>query len=169
MIDHIPADLRLLAAAGLLVLAVAAGWAANGWRLGAEIAELKAGHADVINQINEESARKLAEMTAERDAKQSLITKIDIERLKNAQQIEIEMSALRAAVADGRRRLSVRASCPAAATMPKAATGSSMDASAAPELDPGARQDYFTLRAGIIDTEAELAACKRIAVAQAAP
>lgn len=153
----------------VLALAFIAGWSINGWRLGEKIADLKAGNAEMLRGINEESERRLAEMTAERDAKQSLITKIDLERLKNAQQIEIEMSALRAAVADGRRRLSVRASCPAAATMPKAATGSGMDASAAPELDPGARQDYFTLRAGIVDTEAELAACKRIAVAQAAP
>jgi hypothetical protein len=157
----IPAQFRLLALVALVGAGFVAGWVSNGWRLGSKLAYQNAKHTETLRQITEQSAAKLAELTAERDAKQALITKIDLEHLKRAQAHEIELSSLRAAVDDGRKRLSVRANCPA---MPHAAAGSGVAQPGQAELDPDARQAYYDLRAGIVSIESELRACKAIAV-----
>lgn len=55
-------DPRLYIAAGALVVAFSAGWLANGWRLNAEIADIRADHADKererVAQINSELLRR---------------------------------------------------------------------------------------------------------------
>lgn len=79
------------------------------------------------------TTRELLLDNAERDKKHT-------QELKDAQD---QNQRLRADVADARQRLLVRARCPAVPA--KAGAGGLADAGAA-ELDPDARQDYFTLR-----------------------
>lgn len=70
---------------------------------------------------------------------------------------ENETSALERAVADGTKRLRVKASCPAVradGTIPGGAGGGQ------PELDASARQDYYALRRGIDRQYAELQFCR---------
>lgn len=70
---------------------------------------------------------------------------------------ENETSALERAVADGTKRLRVKASCPtvrADGTVPGGAV------SGTAELDPALRQDYFALRRGLDRQYAELQFCR---------
>ena len=79
------------------------------------------------------TTRELLLDNAERDKKHT-------QELKDAQD---QNQRLRADVADARQRLLVRARCPAVPA--ETGAGGLADAGAA-ELDPDARQDYFTLR-----------------------
>lgn len=70
---------------------------------------------------------------------------------------ENETSALERDVADGTKRLRVKASCPtvrADGTVPGGAV------SGTAELDPAVRQDYFALRRGLDRQYAELQFCR---------
>lgn len=70
---------------------------------------------------------------------------------------ENETSALERAVADGTKRLRVKASCPAVradGTVPGGAV------SGTAELDPAVRQDYFLLKRGLDRQYAELQFCR---------
>lgn len=70
---------------------------------------------------------------------------------------ENETSALERAVADGTKRLRVKASCPAVRTDGTVSGGA---VSGTAELDPAVRQDYFALRRGLDQQYAELQFCR---------
>lgn len=70
---------------------------------------------------------------------------------------ENETSALERAIADGTKRLRIKASCPAVSTdgtVPGAVV------SGTAELDPAARSDYFELKRGLDRQYAELQFCR---------
>jgi len=79
------------------------------------------------------TTRELLLDNAERDKKHT-------QELKNAQD---QNQRLRADVADARQRLLVRARCPA---VPADTAPAGLADAGTAELDPDARQDYFTLR-----------------------
>ena len=60
---------------------------------------------------------------------------------------ENETSALERAVADGTKRLSIRATCPAAVRTDGTLSGGTGGGTA--ELEPAARSDYYALRRGL--------------------
>ena len=70
---------------------------------------------------------------------------------------ENETSALELAVADGTKRLRVKASCPAVRTDGTVPGGA---VSGTAELEPSARFDYYALRRGIDRQFAELQFCR---------
>ena len=70
---------------------------------------------------------------------------------------ENETSALERAVADGSKRLRVKASCPA---VPYAGTVSGGTVSGTAELDASVRSDYFLLKRGLDRQYAELQFCR---------
>lgn len=70
---------------------------------------------------------------------------------------ENETSALELAIADGTKRLRVKASCPA---VPSAGAVPGGAVSGTAELDPAVRQDYFALRRGLDRQYAELQFCR---------
>jgi prophage endopeptidase len=84
-----------------------------------------------------EAARISGEMLAARDD-------IDRTRTQELNHARTEIDTLRLAVADGRQRLRINATCSAAGTE-KASAGGVADAGTA-ELAADARPDYFTLR-----------------------
>jgi prophage endopeptidase len=84
-----------------------------------------------------EAARISGEMLAARDD-------IDRTRTQDLNHARTEIDTLRLAVADGRQRLRINATCSAAGTE-KASAGGVADAGTA-ELAADARPDYFTLR-----------------------
>jgi prophage endopeptidase len=84
-----------------------------------------------------EAARISSEMLAARDD-------IDRTRTQELNHARTEIDTLRLAVADGRQRLRINATCSAAGTE-KASAGGVADAGTA-ELAADARSDYFTLR-----------------------
>lgn len=71
---------------------------------------------------------------------------------------ENETTALERAVADGTKRLSIRATCPAAVRADGTVPGGAVSGTA--ELDPSVRQDYFELKRGLDRQFAELQFCR---------
>lgn len=71
---------------------------------------------------------------------------------------ENETSALERAVADGTKRLSIRATCPAAVRADGTVPGGAVSGTA--ELDASARSDYFLLKKGLDRQFAELQFCR---------
>lgn len=86
-----------------------------------------------------EAARISGEMLAERDA-------IDQRNTKELTDALTENERLRRAVGDGTGRLHVRATCPAAGSVPTTAATARMADAGRAELAADARPDYFTLR-----------------------
>ncbi|WP_342653519.1 lysis protein [Pseudomonas sp. F3-2] len=84
-----------------------------------------------------DAARISGEMLAARDA-------IDLKRTEELNLASAQNAALQRDVDDGRKRLSVRATCKPAVPAPTGAAG--VADAATPELAADARQDYFTLR-----------------------
>jgi prophage endopeptidase len=70
---------------------------------------------------------------------------------------ENETSALERAVADGSKRLRIKASCPAVRADGTVSGGA---VSGTAELEPAARQDYWDLRRGLDRQYAELQFCR---------
>lgn len=86
-----------------------------------------------------EAARISGEMLAERDA-------IDQQNTKELTDALTENKRLRRSVGDGTGRLHVRATCPAAGSVPAAAGTARVADAGRAELTADARLDYFTLR-----------------------
>lgn len=86
-----------------------------------------------------EAARISGEMLAERDA-------IDQQNTKELTDALTENKRLRRSVGDGTGRLHVRATCPAAGSMPAAAGTARVADAGRAELAADARPDYFTFR-----------------------
>ncbi|BAR92417.1 lysozyme [Pseudomonas phage PS-1] len=124
---------KLIAAGVVLALAFGVGWAVNGWRLAAITSDLKAEHAAYRAAISSEHAQKLAVLAGEQEVLQQRLSILDQQRYGELRHAQQEIERLSAAVADGSRRLSVRASCPATASGLSAATGTG-------RLDDGAQR-----------------------------
>lgn len=71
---------------------------------------------------------------------------------------ENETSALERAVADGTKRLSIRATCPAAVRPDGTVPGGAVSGTS--ELEPAARQDYYRLRRAADRQYADLQFCR---------
>lgn len=71
---------------------------------------------------------------------------------------ENETSALERAVADGAKRLRIKATCPAAVRADGTVPGGAVSGTA--ELDASARSDYFELKRGLDRQFAELQFCR---------
>lgn len=130
---------RLIAAGAALVLAFAAGWVAQGWRMGAEYAALEMRYATRLSQAQENALKEYARLEKVKD---DAIREAEIEAEKNA------VAAAAAARAADRLRgdvASLRASIAAAprATVDQyAATASELLADCGRELaDVAAKAD----------------------------
>ncbi|QIL72334.1 hypothetical protein G7048_19420 [Diaphorobacter sp. HDW4B] len=95
------AQLKVLIAAVLFALGLATGWAVNGWRTGADLADVKRQHAEVLAGI----ARKTTDaVTAVRKLEQAANTAISIADKSATERIaknDQENRSLRACVAAG--------------------------------------------------------------------
>lgn len=107
-----------------------------------------------IDQANTQVAR--LEQQA-RQATQALQARDDLDkqRFQEMSDAKNQIDSLRDQLAAGTKRVLVRATCQA--TVPAAASTSSMDDAREPALTATARQDYLRLREQIVTTEAQLA------------
>lgn len=153
---------KLAIAAGALAVAFGAGWAVNGWRVGTQVADLKASHAEVVKIAAQAAAKQLTDAYAQRDAKQDELNRIAADGLASLKKANDETERLRRCVADGSCGLRIRATCPANPLgVPSAADGGSVGAGAGAVLTSDAGQDYFALRANIARTEETLMTCQK--------
>lgn len=101
---------------------------------------------EYFNKLNDAAAKARAETEVIR------ATFIDYKAGK-----ENETAALERAVADGNKRLRVKASCPGVSSTGTLSSGAS---SGAPELDASARRDYFRLKRGLDEQFGLLQFCR---------
>lgn len=114
---------KLIAAGVVLALAFGAGMVVRGWWAAAIISDLNAEHAAYREAISREHAQNLVVLAGEQKALQQRLATLDQQRYGELRHAQQEIDRLSAAVADGSRRLSVRASCPASAGDVSSATG----------------------------------------------
>ncbi|MEB4676082.1 lysis protein [Enterobacteriaceae bacterium G50] len=137
-----------LVTAGLVLAVVALGWAADhyhgkavDWRDTAHRYQRLAGtQADAIADMNE---------------RQQSLAELDKKHTEALSAAKTENNNLRRQLADGSRRMYVRAKCPVSGTA-KAAGADSMGHAAPVELAAGAGQNILNIRAGIISDQEKL-------------
>ena len=142
------------AIAAICAASLATGWTANGWRLGeqmqAERNEWKATEKRRADAAQSEAQRRADEQYAADKLAQQEITDAE----KKAAELERCIDAGRGCGL--RVRVTPRA-CPGVPAGEAAGVGAGSEQTA--ELDPAVRQDYRTLRAGIIRLEQALKVC----------
>ncbi|WP_315809511.1 lysis system i-spanin subunit Rz [Pseudomonas sp. C9-3] len=123
----------------LLSLAAAAGWIANGWRLGQQIEQHQAAFQADLSTINLAAAKAQQEANEQRQALAKAIQQDSATRYQEYTDAQHQNAQLRADLLTAQRRLSVKVSgCSAAAQVPgTAGTGSVGDAGGRADLDPG--------------------------------
>ena len=127
-----------------------AAWYVQGLRWDSDVADIRHASDTAIVANVDAVSQQLIASRAQTEAIRA--TFIDYKTGK-----ENEISALDRAVADGTKRLRVKASCPAVradGTIPGGAGNGTA------ELDPAVRQDYFALRRGLDRQFAELQFCR---------
>lgn len=136
-------------AAGLAVAAllVAAGWMANGWRLGEQMASYR-------EQVTARAAQQVQQAQAESEQQQQALAEIDKQHTQELVNAKSQIADLSDAVAAGRRRLRISAQCPSSVSAPGTATG--VDDGGAARLDDAAQRDYFRLRRRIAITNQQI-------------
>jgi len=133
------------------LIGASAAWYVQGLRWDSDVADIRhasdtaiAANVDAVNQ-------QLIASRAQTEAIRA--TFIEYKAGK-----ENETSALERAVADGTKRLRIKATCPAAVRADGTVSGGAVSGTA--ELDPAVRQDYFALRRGLDRQYAELQFCR---------
>lgn len=145
--------LRLWLAAAGLAAAFAAGWAANGWRLGAN-------HAAEALARSQATVRWMEAADAERLALQTKLTASDDAAAAKLRSAQDETNRLRDCLRAGTCGLRVNVAAPRCPDLPEAAPGAGVDSAAGARLDPDAESAYFALRDGIDRVQAKLTACQ---------
>jgi len=133
MLGLIPSQYKLIAA-GVAVLALMAISATGAWKWQAnsyerQISEIRGGHAEA-------NAATIRKHQAERLGLEKRLAANDQQRYGELRHAQQEIDRLSAAVADGSRRLSVRASCPAVGVPGTASAGSLDDGTQRADIHP---------------------------------
>lgn len=151
-------------------LAFSSAWGIQALRWDTNVAEIQRDHGAVIDEFIE-ADRKATQatlieqqrLTAERDTANTKYTDLAAQRAKELQDAENKINQLERDVADGTRRLRIRANCPVATPttgLPQAGADATGTGAGTAELDPIARQAYFELRRGIERQEYLLNLCR---------
>ncbi|AZV94499.1 lysis protein [Pseudomonas sp. S 311-6] len=144
-------------AAGMLLAA-----APLSWRHDAAIAKLERQQATAMAAQSADAAQRLQAAHEELAARQTEWAETEARLYGELRNAENDNESLRADVDAGRRRLLVRAACPASSVtgLPDTSTAAGLGHGATDELDPAARPAYFALRSGIERVTAQLEACQ---------
>ena len=113
---------RLIGTAAALLAAFCAAWVIQGWRLGGQMADIRAEWSETLTKTAQANAAVIIEQQRKSQALADELASLDQQRYGELRHAQQQIDSLSAALADGTRRLSVRASCPAAAGDVSAAT-----------------------------------------------
>lgn len=149
----------------LMALAGAAGWGINGWRLASQVAEAKTEtanersvHQADLAAISNAAAQQVTQALAKQQKAQQALADLDRKHSEEMQNAKDENDRLRGDVADGRRWLQLKASCPTnSSNVPNAAGASGLADGAGPRLDDAAERDYWRLRDDITTARNQIA------------
>lgn len=153
------------AAVVLLAVGIGIGWSLNGWRLSGQVADAKAetanartAHQADLAAISNAAAQQVREALAKQQEAQQAVAELDRKHTEELKSAKDENDRLRGDVADGRRRLQLKASCPADSRNLSKATGASgLADGAGPRLDDSAERNYWRLRDDINTARSQIA------------
>lgn len=152
---------KTIVAGVALAVAFVAGWLANSWRLGVQIAEIRQDHETQLRLTAEANAAVILKQQADRLALEKRLAHIDTtstEKLTYAQAENDRLERLYAAADDERRRLRIEARIARNDATVSAASGSgSVGDATSVELSPAAGRAVWDLRRAMIEDRAKLA------------
>jgi len=118
----------------------------------------KTQHAEVLRNLAEKTRATYEAVMLDQTARAQAVAALDKKHTKELTDARTENSRLADAVRSGKRRLRLRASCPATGTGVPPATGATgMADGPGPRLDESAERDYFSLRDGIATAQQQIA------------
>lgn len=157
--------LRIAALLLVVALVFGAGWKVKGAMDSETIADLRVEHANLVTKATAEHDAALRKVQADHEALAGQLATSSANFHEALTRSEHANDLLRADVAAGTRVVRVAAACPGKpGDLPEAAAGGRVDPAAGPVLDPAAGQAVLDLRARILATETQLAACQDAAV-----
>lgn len=149
----------------LLAMGTGFGWVLNGWRLEGRVARAEAAteregkaHQADLAAISNAAAQQVTQALAKQQEAQQAVADLDLKHTEELKSAKEENVRLRGDVADGRRRLQLKASCPAdSRNVPNATGAASLADGAGPRLDGAAERDYWRLRDDIATANRQIA------------
>ncbi len=153
----------------LLAMGTGFGWVLNGWRLEGRVADAKAEtenqaalHKADLAAISNAAAQQVTQALAKQQEAQQAVADLDRKHTEELKSAKEENVRLRGDVADGRRRLQLKASCPASGSnLPNTTSTASLGNGSGPRLDDAAERDYWSLRSGIATARNQIAALQQ--------
>jgi len=157
------------AAVVLLAVGIGIGWSLNGWRLSGQVSAAKTetanertAHQADLATISNAAAQQVREALAKQQEAQQAVADLDRKHTEEMRNAKDENDRLRGDVADGRRRLQLKASCPASGSnLPNTTSTTSLGDGTGPRLDEAAERDYWSLRSGIATARNQIAALQQ--------
>lgn len=141
-------------------LAFAAGWLAQGWRSGEQLAEQYAAHVDQLRQTAEANAAAIRQQQSERLALETRLDQLDTqstEQLTHAIAENDRLERLYFAADDERKRLRIEVTLARNdATVSAATSACSVGDAASLELSPAAGRAVWDLRRALIADQAQI-------------
>ncbi|GGJ06725.1 lysis system i-spanin subunit Rz [Halopseudomonas pertucinogena] len=146
--------------AAALLVAGAAGWAVQGWRMGEQMAEQRTEHVDLLRRTAEANARAILQQQAEQQAQAQRLAELDTkhtQELSHALQENRRLEDLYSHADDERRRLRIDVIVARNDATVSATTGAgSVGDAASLELSPAARRAVWDIRRGMIEDREKL-------------
>ena len=157
------------AGAALLAGAIAGvcAWHAQGWRMGEQLASLKAGHAETLQAIADKTAQARAAVARYELAAHAQLADKDVQHYQELTHAKSETARMRACVAAGTcgvRIITRSASCAAGGAVPQDAGAGGLGDGAV-ELDPATAGRVLDLRESVQSDAAKLAYLREYASA----
>jgi prophage endopeptidase len=144
----------------LLVAVFAAGWAANGWRLGEQVAVAEKSHSDTLGEIARAAARQVSDQLDARVELEGRLADLDSTKhkeLTDAQDENERLQQLYSGADAERKRLRIETRIAAADLIVSETTGSSgLGDGASVELSERAGSAVWNIRAGMIRDQKKL-------------
>lgn len=150
----------LFVATALLLTGLSAGWTANGWRMGEQLAEQHAAHIDHLRLTAEANAAVILQQQAEQQNLADNLAELDTkhtEELSHALSENRRLEDLYSAADGERRRLRIEVVVARNDAIVSATTGAgSMGDAASLELSTAAGQAVWDIRQGMIEDRKKL-------------
>jgi len=141
--------IKIAILAGCLAVGFGGGWSVNGWRKDAS-------HAEELAAIDAAKDQAVSEAESRRQRVAAAYAALDAKHYQEITNAQAVQDRLRADLAAGRKRLLVRATCPAPATVPAGAGAPGLGDAAAPELRGDAIEAFHDLRRQLDAVTAQL-------------
>ena len=127
----------------------AAGWLVQGWRLSAQISDLKTTHAETLRDISEKTLSAQAALNKYNIANTNALTQLDEQKTQEVTNAKLETARLRRCIAAGTCGVRLNSAASAASSRGAAdASASSVDNGTTP-LDAALQQRILDLRDAI--------------------